>query len=184
MNSPSSPGVRGDAPTAVQEALAAALALHRQGKRELAMQRYVTILQQDPKNLDALYYVAALALQEGQTDEGIRVIRRALDIGPPQARLHNLLGQAQLRKNQDEEALKSFGSAIECDTAFVDAYGNRATLLGCSELPLPRNSYQGLAKNRERTYPPQPCPAPSKRKDRDKHYATPPRAVWFVMASW
>ena len=43
-------------------ALQAALALHREGKRDLAMQRYVAILQQNPTNADALYYVAVLTL--------------------------------------------------------------------------------------------------------------------------
>ena len=36
-----------------QQAIQEALALHREGKHELAMQRYVAILQQDPGNLDA-----------------------------------------------------------------------------------------------------------------------------------
>jgi tetratricopeptide (TPR) repeat protein len=112
-----------------QQAIQEALALHREGKHELAMQRYVAILQQDPGNLDALYYVAMIALQQGQIEEGLKVIGRAIVAGPPQARLHNLKGQAHLRLNQDDDALKSFGRAIEIDPAFPDAYGNRATLL-------------------------------------------------------
>lgn len=114
--------------TAIQQAIQEALALHRQGKHELAMQRYVAVLEQDPANADALYYVAVLALQEGQIAEGIRVIGRALEAGPPQARLYNLLGQAQLRQNQDEAALEAFGRAIELDPGFADAWGNRGTL--------------------------------------------------------
>ena len=110
-------------------ALQDALALHRQGKHELAMQRYVSVLQTDPKNLDALYYVAVLAIQQGQLEEGLKVIARGLDIGPAQARFHNLRGQTQLRLNKDQDALASFGAAIECDPGFVDAYGNRGTLL-------------------------------------------------------
>jgi tetratricopeptide (TPR) repeat protein len=116
-------------PQAAQQALQEALTLHRQGKRDLAMQRYVAILQDDPENIDALYYVAVLALQEGQIAEGIRVIERALAVGPPQGRLYNLLGQAHLRLNQDAEALKNFDRAIECEPTFADAYGNRANLL-------------------------------------------------------
>jgi len=112
-----------------QQAIQEALALHREGKHELAMQRYVAILQQDPGNLDALYYVAMIALQQGQIEEGIKVLGRAITAGPPQARLHNLKGQAHLRLNQDDDALTSFGRAIEIDPAFADAYGNRATLL-------------------------------------------------------
>ena len=79
-----------------------------QGKHELAMQRYVAILQQNPGNVDALYYVAMLALQQGQIDEGLKVIGRAIAVGPPQARLHNLKGQAHLRLNQDDDALAGF----------------------------------------------------------------------------
>jgi tetratricopeptide (TPR) repeat protein len=106
-----------------------ALALHREGKHELAMQRYVAILQRNPGDIDALYYVAVIALQQEQIAEGIRVIEHALTLGQPQARFYNLLGQAHLRVNQDGDALESFGRAIETDPAFVDAYGNRAALL-------------------------------------------------------
>src|SRR5260221_4765638 len=104
------------APEAAPDPLQEALALHRQGKHDLAMQRYVAILQREPNNVDALYYVAALALQEGQLAEGIKVIRRALDLGAPQPRFHNLLGQAHLRQNQDADALTAFGRAIETDS--------------------------------------------------------------------
>ena len=85
------------------------------------MQRYVAVLQQDPQNVDALYYVAVLALQEGQLDEGLKLIRRALAVSPAQARLHNLMGQAELRQNRDKDALLSFGRAIEAEPAFADA---------------------------------------------------------------
>ena len=67
MNSP-------PAPTSPQQAIQEALALHREGKHELAMQRYVAILQQNPGNVDALYYVAMIAIQQGQFAEGLKVI--------------------------------------------------------------------------------------------------------------
>jgi protein O-GlcNAc transferase len=116
-------------PAGTQQALEDALALHRQGKHELAMQRYMAILQQDPRNVDALYYVAALVLKEGQHNEGLKIIQRALDVGSPQGRLYNLQGQAHLRLNQDEAALESFNAAIACEPDFADAYGNKANLL-------------------------------------------------------
>ena len=125
MNSTPAPNPQSGPQQAIQEALA----LHRQGKFDLAMQRYVAVLQKDPQNLDALYYVAVLALQEGQIAEGLKVIQRAIDVGPPQARLHNLMGQGHLRLNQDDDALACFGRAIDCDANYVDASGNRATLL-------------------------------------------------------
>jgi tetratricopeptide (TPR) repeat protein len=122
MNSP-------PAPTASEQPLQEALALHRQGQHELAMQRYVAILQQHPGNVDALYYVAMIAIQQEQFGEGLKVLARAIALNPSDARLHNLKGQAHLRLNQDGDALKSFGRAIEADPTFADAYGNRGTLL-------------------------------------------------------
>ena len=118
-----------EAQEARQKSLQEAMALQRDGKRDLAMQRYVAILAEDPTNQDALFCVALVALQEGQLAEGIKVIERALAVGPPQARMHNLMGQAYLRLNQDDDALKAFDRAIECEPGFADAYGNRANLL-------------------------------------------------------
>lgn len=112
-----------------EDPLQQALALHREGKRGLAMQRYVAILERDPTHADALYYVAVLALQEGQFAEGIKVIERALKVGPERGRLYNLLGQAHMRLNDDAEALRCFERAIACEPGFADAYGNRANLL-------------------------------------------------------
>ncbi len=62
-------------PHAPQQPLQEALALHRQGKHELAMQRYVAILQQNPGNVDALYYVAMIAIQQEQFADGLKVMR-------------------------------------------------------------------------------------------------------------
>jgi len=67
---------------------------HRAGDLAAAMQRYVEALQIDPQNADALYYVAVVACQDGQYKEGVKLARRAIEFGPPQARVYNLLGQA------------------------------------------------------------------------------------------
>src|SRR5262245_13825803 len=112
------------ASAARQQSLEDALALQRQGKHELAMQRYVAILAADQHKLDALFQVAGIARRAGQHAEGIKVIERALAVGPPQARMHNLMGQAHLRINRDEDALEAFGRAIACEPGFADAYGN------------------------------------------------------------
>lgn len=130
MNPPDNPSPTTQAAKeARQQSLAEAIALQRQGKRDLAMQRYVAILADDPTDVDALFQVAIVAIQEGQAAEGIKVIERALAVGRPQARLHNLMGQALLRLNRDDDALKAFERAIECEPGFADAYGNRANVL-------------------------------------------------------
>lgn len=102
---------------------------HENGQVALAMERYTEVLRNDPNNPDALYYVAVVACQEGQYKEGAGLARRAIEKGPPQARVHNLLGQAQERLGNLQEALKQYDQAIAIDPKFALAHGNRANIL-------------------------------------------------------
>jgi tetratricopeptide (TPR) repeat protein len=102
---------------------------HRQGQLEQAMERYIEVLKADPENADALYYVAVVACQGGEYGEGIKLARRALTLGAPTARLHNLLGQALYREGDRLEAIKNFDTAIALDPKLADAHGNRANVL-------------------------------------------------------
>ena len=108
---------------------------HRQGDLAQAMERYVEVLKADPQNADALYYVAVVACQEEQFQQGIALARRAIEFGPPQARLHNLLGQALYREGDRLEAIKNFDRAIALDANFADAHGNRANILADAGFP-------------------------------------------------
>ena len=111
--------------------LSGALALHRMGNLRAAMDGYMKVLNGDPQNADALYYVAVVAVQEGQYAEGIKLAERALSFGPQQAaRVHNLMGQSYVRLGQPEQALASYDRAIALQPDFADAHGNRATVLG------------------------------------------------------
>ena len=112
-----------------KQTLQGALALHRMGNLRAAMDGYMRVLKDDPQNADALYYVAVVAVQEGQFPDGIKLAQRALTLGPPQARLHNLLGQTYFRLGQADEALASYDRAIKLQPDFADAHGNRANVL-------------------------------------------------------
>jgi len=108
---------------------------HRQGEIPVAMERYAEVLSKDPKNAEALYYVAVIACQEGQFKQGIDLARRAISLGGPSARLHNLLGQALERQDERLEAAKNFDKAIELDPNLAVAHGNRANILIDAGLP-------------------------------------------------
>jgi tetratricopeptide (TPR) repeat protein len=116
-------------PSTAAQLLEQGLFHHRQGELAQAMERYVEVLQSDPKNADALYFIAVVACQEGQFKEGADLARRAITVGPPQARLHNLLGQALYRQGERLEAIKNYDQAIALDENFADAHGNRANIL-------------------------------------------------------
>ncbi len=107
---------------------------HRQGQLDMAMERYTQVLRNDPQNPDALYYVAVVACQEEQFEQGMALARRALQNGPPQARVHNLLGKVLERKGDHLEAVKSFDAAIALDPNFAEAHGNRAGILAAAGL--------------------------------------------------
>lgn len=102
---------------------------HRQGRIAQAMDRYTEVLRTNPRNADALYYVAVVACQEGQFKQGVDLARRALAVGPPQARVHNLLGKALEQLGNPLEAMMAYDAAIALDANFAEAHGNRAALL-------------------------------------------------------
>jgi tetratricopeptide (TPR) repeat protein len=108
---------------------------HRQGQIQQAMERYGEVLQKDPKNADALYYVAVVACQEGQFKQGVDLVRKALALVPPEARMLNLLGQALDRLGQPLEAVKALDQAIALDPKLAAAHANRANIMIDAGLP-------------------------------------------------
>jgi len=108
---------------------------HQQGQLDQAMERYTDVLRADPENAEALYYVAVVACQNAQYQQGVDLARRALSFGPPTARLHNLLGQALDRLGQPLEAIKNYDKAIALDPNFATAHGNRASILVDAGMP-------------------------------------------------
>jgi tetratricopeptide (TPR) repeat protein len=108
---------------------------HRQGDIPTAMERYSEVLGKDPKNTDALYYVAVIACQEGQYKQGVDLIKRALNFTAPQARMLNVLGQALDRLGEPLEAMKALDQAIALDPKLAAAHGNRANILVDAGLP-------------------------------------------------
>jgi tetratricopeptide (TPR) repeat protein len=116
-------------PQTATELIQQGLVHHRAGQISLAMDRYTEVLRNDPRNADALYYIAVIACHERQYQQGIDLARRSLSFRPRQGRAHNLIGQALHRMGKIKDALESFNNAIECDANFTDAYSNRANML-------------------------------------------------------
>jgi tetratricopeptide (TPR) repeat protein len=109
--------------------LADAFALHRQGNLRAARQRYQDILRDEPDNADALYYVAVIAAQEKDYQQGIEFAQRALAVSANKARVQNLLGQIHLRSGNAAEALACFNQVLSQQPDYIDAYGIRADIL-------------------------------------------------------
>src|SRR5262249_44380179 len=116
-------------PQTSAELITQGLVHHRAGQISLAMDRYTQVLRNDPRNADALYYIAMVACGEGQFQQGIYLPRRSLGYRPGQAGTHTLVGQALHRMGRIKDALESFDNAIACDVNYADAYSNRANML-------------------------------------------------------
>jgi len=96
--------------SSVDALLEQAILARRKGQREHALTFCEQILRQDPQEVDALHLSALLLCEQGEVEEGIKRLRRAVIVQPESPVLHsNLLGIA-LAKIGDYQAA---GHAIE-----------------------------------------------------------------------
>ena len=91
--------------SSANQILQGALALHRMGNLRAAMDGYMRVLKDDPQNADALYYVAVVAVQEGQHSEGIKLAQEFSTAESP--RFINGILDAVARELGGEEERKS-----------------------------------------------------------------------------
>jgi len=106
-----------------------AVQLHRQGALIDAAARYSEIIRREPKNVDAVFFLALVMTQQRQFPEAARLLRKAVKLAPRHAAAHGLLGIALKETGQHEEALRSFKRAITAKPDLFEAYVNAAQLL-------------------------------------------------------
>ena len=114
---------------AIQQQLAEAIALLQRRDFAAAEAGFLTILNRDPRNFDALHYAGVAAAQAGRLEEGAAFIRRALAINPRHAAAQGNLGFALIRLGQYEEALPSLDRAVAMDPKAANAHHNRGFAL-------------------------------------------------------
>jgi tetratricopeptide (TPR) repeat protein len=105
------------------------LALHRAGAIAEAARLYSQALNQDPRNVHALRYLAMILCQQGQFPKGIELLRRAIDVEPQNGAAHDLLGRALHGAGQLDAALASFDAAVSRQPDLANAHGSRGLVL-------------------------------------------------------
>jgi protein O-GlcNAc transferase len=115
--------------SAITNLLEEGLALHRRGAVAAAAELYGQVLQADPANADAHYYLAMMSCQAGRFAEGAERARQSLANDPNHARAHVLLGRTLAALGQRTQALASFDQAIALAPDLAQAYGHRAEVL-------------------------------------------------------
>ena len=106
-----------------------AFRLHAQGHFAEAERAYAELLQRQPKNFQVLHLLGVLALQRGQSQRGIQLLREALALEPRQPIAQRDLGNAFQQMNRMDEALSCYDKSLALKPDQADVCNNRALTL-------------------------------------------------------
>lgn len=116
-------------------AVAAVLALHRQGKLDQAEPLYRQLLQLLPDHPDLLHFHAVLLHQRGRVEQALAQARRSIELRPKVAAWHNNLGNMLLDGRQIEPAVQAYQRCLELDPDNAEVRSNLGNLLRqCGQL--------------------------------------------------
>jgi len=132
-------------PNFVEAHFALAVILALQGKNQYgkAMDHFLTVLQLDPKHLDARINLGKLLEQEGDFEGAASALQEALSLADRRADLYVILGQDQRRSEKYSAAIQSFHRALELDPQAPGAhYGLGMTLRSLGDVPAARSEFE------------------------------------------
>jgi tetratricopeptide (TPR) repeat protein len=112
-----------------QHLLQQALAHHQQGRLPEAAALYQQVLQQTPREPDALHLFGVLMHQSGQHETGRRLVEAAVQIAPERPDYLSNLGQILKALGKPEDAEAAYRNALDKSPDFVDALANLGALL-------------------------------------------------------
>ncbi len=108
--------------------LSEAIAFHQQGEWEKAEALYLSLLQENPDNVDVLHLVGILYGQIAQYEIAEEYLERVLILSPHNATYHNSLANIKKHLGDVEGAIQHYQSAIELNPNSTIAYNNLAFL--------------------------------------------------------
>ena len=119
-----------------QQAVAAVMALHRQGRLDQAEPRYRQLLAVRPGDANLNHFFGVLLHQRGRTDEALAQVRRSIEIDPTVASWHNNLGNMLLDQLQPVEAARAYQRCLELEPDNAEVRNNLGCLLRlCGQFP-------------------------------------------------
>jgi tetratricopeptide (TPR) repeat protein len=116
-------------PRTAAEIFAQAVSLHREGRTAAAETLYRAVLAREADHPGALGRLGAARLQNGDYDEAVRLLRRALEREPHSAEMHVNFGVALHGLNRPADALEQFEKAIALEPGRAEAHFNRGRAL-------------------------------------------------------
>ncbi len=113
--------------------LSAALSLHQAGQLMAAEAAYQAILERDPADVDALYLLSTLRLQQGRADDALTLAERVIALAPDSADAYGNRGSALQALGRHNEAADALGTAARLapDSAHLQYnFGNAQRAVG------------------------------------------------------
>lgn len=105
------------------------LAHHQAGRLDQARQCYEQVLAAEPSHFDALHMLGVFAIQTGQPEPAVELIRMAISIRDSEPSAYGNLGNALNALHRYAEALEASDRAIALAPGFAQGHGNRAQAL-------------------------------------------------------
>ena len=105
------------------------LTFHQNGELQKARECYESVLKSQPRNFDALRFLATLFLQVGHYQESIELFNKAAVIKKTDASIFSNKGNALKELQRYDEALESYNKAIVLKPKFAEAFSNRGITL-------------------------------------------------------
>jgi predicted O-linked N-acetylglucosamine transferase (SPINDLY family) len=111
------------------EAIALAFDHHKAGRLREAESIYRQVLQQIPREVNALHGLGYLTFRTGRGEEGMRLMREAIEVEPDLAHLHWGLAEMLHSAHREEEAAAEMSAVIRLQPDRADAYINLGLIL-------------------------------------------------------
>ena len=97
---------------------------HKAGRLEKAKEIYRKVLNDSPKNAEALHLMGLAAHHSGQNDKAVDFITNAIKNDQNNVKYHNNLGIVYIALNKNKNASKCFKDALNLDPNSTNAYFN------------------------------------------------------------
>jgi len=121
--------------SSIEQIFASALQQHQLGRLAEAERGYREILQRDPSHSDALHFLGVVALQTGNLEPALELVRRSVAMRPDWPVYQNNLGQVLERLGRNDEAASAYTTAIDLDPSYAEAFNNLGRILEKQDLP-------------------------------------------------
>ena len=113
----------------IPQALQLAVDHHRAGRLQQSENICKRILNAEPDNADAIHLLAVIACTNRKYADGIRLLRKSIEIKPDNAETHKNLGIALNDIGNPDEALNSYQKAVSINPDYAEAHNNLGNVL-------------------------------------------------------